>query len=150
LFVPEQKIQGRTSVNQQALFHETIFDALGADIAAAGGFKAVSSKLWPAENPLTAAAKLRNSINPDQPHKLSPDEALQIKRLAAEAGSHATVQFEAQQLGYRFEWVNPVDEQEQLDRDIRDLLQIVLKKQEARERAVQRAESRSAIGAVPR
>lgn len=132
-------------MNQQALFHETIYDALGTDIAAAGGFKAVSGKLWPSESVSTATAKLRNSINPDQPHKLSPDEVLQIKRLAAEAGSCATLQFEAQQLGYRYEWINPVDEQEQLDREIRDLLQVVLKKQEARERAVARESSLKAV-----
>jgi hypothetical protein len=134
-------------MNRRALFHETIFDALGTDIAAAGGFKEVSGKLWPAEGVNSAAAKLRNAINPDQPHKLSPDEVLQIKRLAAEAGSYATIQFEAQQLGYRVEFINPADEQEQLDREIRDLLQVVLKKQEARERAVARE---SQLKAVPR
>lgn len=120
-------------MNQVALFHETIADALGADIAAAGGYKVVAGKLWPSENVTTAAAKLRNSINPDQPHKLSPDEVLQIKRLAREAGSTATIQYEAQQLGYRIEWVEPEDELEQLERENNELLKQLLRRQERAE-----------------
>lgn len=97
-------------MNQQALFHETVFDALGADISASGGFKVVAGKLWPTESPTTAAAKLRNAINPEQPHKLSPDEVLAIKRLAKEHGSFATVNFEAQELGYTPTWIDPENE----------------------------------------
>lgn len=124
-------------MNQAALFHDTIYDAIGADIAAAGGFKAVAGKLWPSVP--DGGGKLRNCVNPDQPHKLSPDEVMQIKRLAHAVGSFATVTYESQQLGYRIEWLDPESEKEQLDRDIRDLLQVVLKKQEQRERAEQRA-----------
>lgn len=102
-------------MKQSALFHDTVHDALGADIAAAGGFKAVAGKLWPAEP--GGAAKLRNALNPDQPHKLCPDEVLQIKRLAYEVGSVATVEYEAAQLGYEITWVDPKDEGDQLRRD---------------------------------
>jgi hypothetical protein len=104
-------------VNQGTLFFETVYDAIGADISAAGGFKVVAGKLWPTEGSATASAKLRNSINPDQPHKLCPDEVLAIKRLAKEAGSTATVDYEAQQLGYQVAWVDPKDEGDQLRRE---------------------------------
>jgi hypothetical protein len=104
-------------VNQGTLFFETVYDAIGADISAAGGFKVVAGKLWPTEGSATASAKLRNSINPDQPHKLCPDEVLAIKRLAKEAGSTATVDYEAQQLGYQVGWVDPKDEGDQLRRE---------------------------------
>jgi hypothetical protein len=120
-------------VNQTALFHDTIYDALGADIAAAGGFKAVAGKLWPAENPSTAATKLRNAINPDQAQKLCPNEVLQIKRLAQEAGSSATVQYEAQQLGYVCTWVAPEDELERIERENNDLLKAIAKRMERAE-----------------
>jgi hypothetical protein len=130
---------GVTSVNQSALFHDTIYDAIGADIAAAGGFKVVAGKLWPSEASTTAATKLRNSINIDQPHKLCPDEVLAIKKLAYEHGSTATVDYEAQQLGYRCEWLDPQDEAEQLRRETRDLLAKVLKNQERLDRAEERA-----------
>lgn len=124
---------------QTSLFFETIHDALGADIAAAGGFKVVAGKLWPTDSPSTATAKLRNSLNPEQPHKLCPDEVLAIKRLAHEAGSTATVDYEAAQLGYQITWVDPRDEAEDLRRQTRDLLAMVLKNQERIDRAEERA-----------
>lgn len=105
---------------QTQLWHDTIFDALGADIAAAGGFKVVAGKLWPAESPTTAATKLRNAVNPEQAQKLCPEEVLQIKRLAKEAGSSATVDYEAQQLSFRIEWISPADEFSELQRRIAD------------------------------
>lgn len=129
-------------MNQRALFHETVFDALGADISASGGFKVVAGKLWPTESPTTAAAKLRNAINPEQPHKLSPDEVLAIKRLAKEHGSFATVNFEVQELGYTPTWIDPEDELERIERENNELLKQLLRRQE-------RAESlRSKVRAV--
>lgn len=101
-------------MNQTALFHDTIYDALGADISAAGGFKVVAGKLWPADS--GGAAKLRNAINPDQPHKLCADEILQVKRLAREVGSTATIDYESQALGFQVAWVDPKDEGDQLRR----------------------------------
>jgi len=120
-------------MNQHALFHDTIFDALGADIAAAGGFKAVAGKLWPAENPTTAATKLRNAINPDQAQKLCPEEVMQIKRLAQLAGSTATIQYEAQQLGYAVTWIEPEDELERIERENNELLKALTKRMERAE-----------------
>lgn len=120
-------------MNQRELFHETVFDALGADISASGGFKVVAGKLWPTESPTTAAAKLRNAINPEQPHKLSPDEVLAIKRLAKEHGSFATVNFEAQELGYTPTWIDPEDELERIERENNELLKQLLRRQERAE-----------------
>ena len=123
-------------MNQGALFHDTIYDALGADIAAAGGFKVVAHKLWPADS--SGATKLRNSINPDQPHKLCPDEVMQIKKLAYEHGSTATVDYEAQQLGYECNWISPEDEAAKLDHEIRDLLEAVNRKLDRKAKAEDR------------
>ncbi len=125
-------------MSQQQLFYETLFDAIGADIAAAGGFKAVASKLWPAESLTTSSARLRNALNPEQPQKLCPDEVLQIKRLAYEHGSTATVDYEAQQLGYQCVWVDPKDEAAELRREVRDLLATVSRKMDRIERADER------------
>lgn len=120
-------------MNQTALFHDTIFDALGADIAASGGFKVVAGKLWPAESPTTAATKLRNAINPEQAQKLCPEEVLQIKRLAQEVGSSATVLYEAQQLGYVCTWVAPEDEIERIARENNELLKQIAQRMERAE-----------------
>lgn len=135
-------------MSQQQLFYETLFDALGADIAAAGGFKTVASRLWPSESLTTSAARLRNSINETQPQKLCPEEVLQIKRLAREAGSTATVDFEAQQLGYAVTWVDPKDEAEGLRRELRDLMDIVNRKLDRIEKADERAATGAALKAV--
>ena len=123
--------------HQGALFHDSLADAIGADIAAAGGFKVVAGRLWPAES--NATQKLRNCLNVDQPHKLSPDEVLQIKRFAYEHGSTAIVDYEAQQLGYQVTWVDPETEAEVLGREIRDLLDAVNRKLDHKARAEERA-----------
>lgn len=120
-------------MNQVALFHETLLDAIGADIAAAGGFKIVAGKLWPTDT--NAAAKLRNALNPDQPHKLAPDEVFAIKKLAREAGSTATIDFEAENMGFSVQWLDPKDEADALRREVRDLLEHVTRKLDRIERA---------------
>ena len=128
-------------MNQKDLWYDTIYDALGADIAAAGGFKVVAGKLWPSESPTLAAAKLRNAINPEQPHKLCPDEVLQIKRLALAAGSSATIQYEAQQLGFRVEWVAPEDELERIERENNEILRSLAKRLERKEQLQSRLQA---------
>lgn len=105
-------------MRQSALFHENVFDALGTDIAAAGGFKVVAGKLWPTESPAMATQKLRNAVNPEQPHKLDPDEVIAIKRLARDAGSTAMVEYEAMLLGFQVTWVDPRDEAAELRRQV--------------------------------
>lgn len=105
-------------MSQQALFHESITDALGTDIKALGGFKTVAGMLWPTMAIDTGAAKLRSCLNPDQPHKLDLDEVLAIKRMAREAGSTATVTYEAQQLGYQVHWLDPEDEADAIRREL--------------------------------
>lgn len=115
-------------MNQRALFHDTIYDAIGADIAAAGGFKAVAGKLWPAESPTSAAAKLRNAINPEQQQKLCPEEVMQIKRLAHDVGSHATVTYEAHQMGYLVQWIEPEDELQRIECENNELLKALTKR----------------------
>jgi len=103
-------------MNQTTLFspHECQEDALGADITAAGGFKVVAGKLWPADS--SGPAKLRNYCNREQPHKPELEEVLAIKKLAREAGSTALIDFEAQQLGYQVKWLDPKDEGDELRR----------------------------------
>lgn len=120
-------------MNQTALWHDTIYDALGADIAAAGGFKVVAGKLWPAENPTTAATKLRNAVNPDQAQKLCPEEVMQIKHLAHQVGSVATIAYEARQLGYEVTWIEPENELERIERENNELLKAIVKRQERAE-----------------
>ena len=104
-------------MKQKPLFHESISEAIGADIAAIGGFKKVAGLLWPALASDTGAAKLRACLNADQPHKLSPDEVMLIKQLGHEVDSDETVRFEDQWLSKRSEWISPEDEHVRLLRE---------------------------------
>ena len=118
-------------------FYETQLDALGADVAAAGGFKVVAGKLWPADP--RGDAKLRNCLNPNQPHELGPEEVLQVKRIAYAAGATNTIDYEAQQMGYVVTWIEPEAEQEKLLREARDLLLAANRNFERIEKAKERA-----------
>lgn len=125
-------------MNQTALFHDSILDALGADIAALGGYKKVAAQLWPALT-TDGATRLRNALNPEHAQKLCPLEVLKIKQLAVDAGSYATMNYEALLMGYRYVFLDPKDEAEDLRREIRDSLAALTRKMERLERAEFRA-----------
>lgn len=74
---------------QQQLWHDTIFDALGAAVQAAGGVKRVAHKLWPALDVESAAARLRGGLNRGHAQKLGLDEFIMIGQLAREAGDNS-------------------------------------------------------------
>jgi hypothetical protein len=127
-------------MNQAALFHDSINDAIRADIDACGGMKKVAELLWKALDVTTGAAKLRAATNPDQSHKLSPEEVLLIKKTARENGSTAIVDFEMAELGGRVEWIDPEDELTTLMRDLRDDNRRIEARQKRIERLLERVE----------
>lgn len=105
--------------HQTALFHDSIYDAIGADVAAIGGIKKAGALLWP--NNADAAGRLRACLSTEHPQKLDAEEILSIKRLAKEAGSAATVNYEAQALAFKVEWIKPEDEKAELQRQVIDM-----------------------------
>jgi hypothetical protein len=133
--------------SQRVLFHDSVWDAISTDIMAMGGFKVVAAKLWPSKDLTAAANTLRNAVNPEQAQKLCPDELMQIKRLAREVNSTATIDYEAQQLGFQVTWIDPKDQAEALRREVRDMLEIVSRKLDRIERAEERAVTLKAVGA---
>lgn len=79
-------------------------EALRQDVEAAGGFKRVGHRLWPAmdragrEN--ASAQKLRDSLDPGRKDRLSDDEELHVKRMAIEAcGRSVALEWECEALG---------------------------------------------------
>lgn len=90
-------------MNQTTLWHDTIFDALGAAVQAAGGTKKVANKLWPAMDSTSATARLRSALNPEHAQKLDPDELVAIARLGKEANDNGVMAFLARELGYSIE-----------------------------------------------
>lgn len=97
-------------MDQKALFHDSIYDAIGGAVQAAGGVKRVAGTLWPSLSGDIASARLRSGLNPEHAQKLCPTEVLHIARLAREAGDHSVMQYLAAELGYRLEPVSPRDE----------------------------------------
>jgi hypothetical protein len=92
---------------QQVLWHDTIFDALGAAVQAAGGTKRVAGKLWPTLDSTSATARLRGCLNPDHAQKLCPEELLAVMRLGKEAGDNSAMEFLARELGYELKPLSP-------------------------------------------
>lgn len=104
--------------HQGALFHDSIYDALGADVAAIGGIKKAAALLWPTNS--DAAGRLRACLSTEHAQKLDAEEILSIKRFAKEAGSFATVSYEAQILSFKIEWIKPEDQQAETLREIHE------------------------------
>lgn len=94
---------------QQVLWHDTIFDALGAAVQAAGGSKKVAGKLWPTLDSTSATARLRGCLNPDHAQKLCPEELLMIARLGKESGDNSLMEFLARDLGYEIAPLSPAE-----------------------------------------
>lgn len=137
-------------MNGQNSLHFTWDEALAADVHALGGRKKLAPRLWPSEDEDTRQDRLKACLSPTHKMELKPSEVLRIKEWARDAGSYALVNYEAQYLGHRVEWLDPQDESDELRRDVRDLLNTVNQKLERIERADQRAASGSALKAVAR
>jgi hypothetical protein len=103
-------------MRQAALFHDSIYDAVGADVAAIGGIKKTAALLWPTN--ADAAGRLRACLSTEHAQKLDPEEILSIKRFAKEVGSFAAVMYEAQILAFKVEWIKPEDEKAELQRQV--------------------------------
>lgn len=87
-------------MQQSALWHDTIYDALGTAVQAAGGNKRVSARLWPNIDSSSAQARLRSSLNTDHVQKLDLDEFVVIARIGKESGDHSVMEYLARELGY--------------------------------------------------
>ena len=101
---------------QQALFHDTVADALGSAVVAIGGMKKAASLLWPADPMSRSEARLRACLNAERAEKLSPDEVIRLTKLARDAGDHSVMTYLAAELGYEIKPTTPEDELAALQR----------------------------------
>ncbi|GAA7771986.1 hypothetical protein HpMS107_60450 [Helicobacter pylori] len=99
---------------QEKLFYESVYDALGEVVRAAGGTKKVGAMLWPEKSADAAGALLKDCLNPDRREKLDPEQVAYLRRLGRQLGCHALVNFEAQDAGY--EQPKPINSEEQARR----------------------------------
>ncbi|HRC61608.1 MAG TPA: hypothetical protein PLX85_00105 [Dehalococcoidia bacterium] len=96
---------------QAVLFHDSIADAIGTAIAAIGGPKKAGGALWPADPVARSEARVRSCLNAERAEKFSPDEVMQLARLARAAGDHSIMNYLAAELGYE---IRPLDPQDQM------------------------------------
>lgn len=118
---------------QQQLWHDTIFDAIGAAVQAAGGVKRVASKLWPALDSTSATARLRAAMNPEHAQKLCLSEFHMLGQLAKDAGDTSIMDFLARTWGFEVQSLEPKDAKKRAKRARRIALLDELKRLEDEE-----------------
>lgn len=97
---------------------ESLNDAYVEAVKALGGSKAVGHALWPPKGIEAAQRHLLACLNPDRNEKLSPEEALQLERMARARGCHVVADYRARELGYAPPVpIEPEDERAKLERE---------------------------------
>jgi hypothetical protein len=119
---------------QNKLFFDCIEDAIGKDIEALGGAKKVSAIFYPDKTTEQGSALVRAWKNPERNERPTPAQLLLLKKKAREVGSFATVSYEAQEIGFSFELIEPQDEADQIERENNQLFKEILRRQERLER----------------
>lgn len=105
-------------MDQEALFYETVNDALDACVKACGGAKVVACKLWPDKTPDAAHRLLLACLNEGRAEKLNPDQVIFVLKIARERGFHAGMNYFAREVGYTDpKPVEPEDERARLQRE---------------------------------
>ena len=124
--------------NQQQLWHDTIYDSVGAAVDAIGGSKVVAHTLWPAKNIIDGSKYLRHCLNEDRNEKISLDEFVLIWRLSRNKGCHTIAQYIANTCFYNFTPIEPEDRKAELQREFnknlgvqKNILELLNKAQEA-------------------
>lgn len=104
-------------MQQAALFHEDIYEALRVDVMALGGAKRVGQMLWPEKSPDKAGENLNNCLSRQRPEKLDIEQIMLIARMAKENGSYATTMFFCADTGFtQPQPIEPEDERATLQR----------------------------------
>lgn len=97
---------------QTDLWHDTILDAVGAAVQAAGGIKRVAGKLWPTSDAIAASARLRACLSAEHAQKLDPEELKMIGALAREVGDLSLPTFLARAWNCEIKALSPAESQE--------------------------------------
>lgn len=105
-------------MKQEALWHDTIEEALRAVVMALGGPKRVSSELWPGKSITDGARHLNHSLDPDRPEKLSLGEVVWLLQAGSREGVHTAMAHLCQSAGYAEPTpVTPEEQQNALQRE---------------------------------
>jgi len=101
-------------MDQLALWHDSIEDALEADVMAIGGPKTVAYALWPAKSMAEGARYLRRCLDSERAEKLALDEVAKLIEMAAENGSRCAISYLGRRAHAKIIPVAPDDERAEL------------------------------------
>jgi hypothetical protein len=104
-------------MEQNSLFHESLYEANRATVAALGGAKAVAQALYPEKSPDDAVRYLLDCLNPDRNAELHPEKLLMLYRIARAKGIHTGISYFVGEAGYAATPIEPEDEVASLERD---------------------------------
>lgn len=105
-------------MSQDALFYESLADALRAVVQALGGTKAAGCRLWPEKTPESAHRTLLDCLNEARPEKLSPEQVLYLLAAGRQVGCHAAMNYLAREAGYSDPApIEPEDQRARLQRE---------------------------------
>ena len=101
-------------MEQLALYHEDIYEAIKTAVQALGGSKKVGSTLWPDKSPDKAGELLNNCLNTTRNEKLDPEQFIYLSNEAQKIGMHSIADFYSSACNYKFIPVKPEDEKAEL------------------------------------
>lgn len=102
---------------QNKLFFDDWYDAANTVVMALGGKKDVALQLWPHKPLVDAQRLLSHCLNRERDEKLDPDQIAFLRREGRRIGCHALADWESRDAGYKYEAVEPEDEQAKLMRE---------------------------------
>jgi hypothetical protein len=103
---------------QDALFHESVYDALRAIVERAGGAKAVGARLRPLKAPDEAGRWVLDCLNPSRAERFDPEDMIQMLRIGREVSYHGAKHWIDGETGYAPSMpVEPLDERDALQRE---------------------------------
>lgn len=102
---------------QTKLFYDDWYDAANTVVMALGGKKIVADMLWPSKPIEDSHRLLSHCLNRDRSEKLDPDQIAHLRRKGREVGCHALADWESRDAGYKYEPIEPENEQAKLMRE---------------------------------
>jgi hypothetical protein len=87
-------------MDQPALFHERIEEALDEVIKTCGGRKKFASEMWPNKPHRDAHNLLDACLNPERREKFAPHDVLYVLKRGREADCHVAMEFLCGESGY--------------------------------------------------
>jgi len=101
-------------MEQLALYHEDIYEAIRTAVQALGGAKKVGSMLWPDKSPDKAGELLNNCLNTTRNEKLDPEQVVYLIAQSQKVGMHSIIDFIGSNCNYKFSPIEPEDEKAEL------------------------------------